>query len=54
MQNKHLTLENNNFLKGFKTGIKGEDQIDDLTFDQWKSELQKDLPSFWESLENNL
>ena len=30
--------------------IKSEDDIDDNTFNMWKSELQKDLTSFWESV----
>ncbi len=30
--------------------IKREEDIDDFTFHIWKSELQKELPSFWESL----
>jgi hypothetical protein len=35
--------------KYFKN-IKREEDIDDFTFHVWKSELQKELPSFWESL----
>ena len=30
--------------------IKSEDDIDDNTFNMWKSELQKDLTSFWDSI----
>ena len=30
--------------------IKREEDIDDFTFYIWKSELQKELSSFWESL----
>ena len=30
--------------------IKSEDDIDDKTFKVWKSELQKELTSFWESI----
>ena len=30
--------------------IKREGDIDDFTFHIWKSELQKELSSFWESL----
>jgi len=25
-------------------------KIDDIVFNVWKSELQKELPSFWESM----
>ena len=27
-----------------------KDQLDDSTFGMWKSELQKELPNFWEEL----
>ena len=30
--------------------IKSEDDINGNTFKMWKSELQKDLTSFWESI----
>jgi len=30
--------------------IKSEDDIDDNTFKMWKSELQRELSSFWESI----
>ena len=30
--------------------IKNESDIDENTFNMWKSELQKELPSFWESM----
>lgn len=31
---------------------KNEVEIDDHTFDMWKTELQKELPEFWESMTN--
>jgi len=30
--------------------INRKNDIDDSTFFMWKSELQKELPSFWESI----
>ena len=38
-----------NHTKFFRNGKK-EGEIDDSTFTVWKSELQKELPSFWESM----
>jgi len=32
---------------------RNEDKLDDHTFKMWKSELEKELPSFWESVSNN-
>jgi len=46
MEEKGLTQETRNFFKN----LKREEEIDDLTFDRWKTELQKDLPAFWESM----
>lgn len=46
MEEKGLTPETRNFFRNFKK----EGGIDDSTFDQWKTELQKDLPQFWESM----
>jgi hypothetical protein len=46
MEEKGLTPETRSFFKNFKK----EGEIDDLTFDRWKTELQKDLPIFWESM----
>ena len=34
----------------FLTNIIREEDIDELTFHIWKSELQKELPTFWESI----
>ncbi len=34
----------------FFHNIKKDGFIDDQTFYNWKSELQKELPSFWESM----
>ncbi len=36
--------------RSFLRSIKRKGEIDDHTFDMWKSELQKDLPDFWESM----
>ena len=45
---------NNRMQNGIRTnlfmGIKSEDDIDDNTFIMWKSELHKELTSFWESI----
>lgn len=41
-----VTLEARGFLKR----IKINEDIDESTFDMWKSELQKDLPIFWETI----
>jgi len=46
MEEKGLTPETRNFFRNFKR----EEEIDDLTFDQWKNELEKDLPEFWRSM----
>jgi len=37
----------------FLNNLLHDDEIDDLTFDEWKFELQKELPSFWESVNHN-
>jgi len=48
---------NNGKLKKTRTsffkGIKKEGYLDGRTFDIWKSELQKDLYNFWESLNDS-
>ena len=46
MEEKGLTPETRSFFRNFKK----EEEIDDVTFDQWKNELQKDLPEFWHSM----
>ena len=46
MKNNGLTSETRSFFRNFKR----EEDIDELTFHQWKTELQKDLPEFWESM----
>lgn len=34
-----------------KSGFFGNDiELDDSTFDQWKEELEKELPTFWDSM----
>ena len=50
MEEKGLTPETRNFFKNFKK----DGEIDDLTFDQWKTELEKDLQPFWESMTTKL
>ncbi len=30
--------------------VKREEELDESTFNMWKSELEKDLPGFWESM----
>ena len=38
-------------VKQFKlNNVKKGRDIDDVTFSDWKSELEKELPSFWESM----
>lgn len=45
-KNNKLTNESrNNFFKLFK--IK---DFDETTFDDWKSELEKELPIFWDEM----
>jgi len=34
----------------FLGSYKKEEKLDDKTFSIWKSELLKELPSFWESM----
>ena len=34
------------------TNILKEDDFDNSTFQLWKSELQKELPNFWESFDD--
>jgi len=45
--NEGMLMENHT--KFFRNG-KREGEIDDPTFTIWKTELQKELPSFWESM----
>jgi hypothetical protein len=37
----------------FFKGVKKEGDLDESTFDIWKSELQKDLVTFWESIDDS-
>jgi len=30
--------------------IRREEELDDSTFNNWKTELEKELPSFWEEM----
>lgn len=41
-----VTPEARNFFKN----IKRKEDLDESTFNIWKTELQKDLPNFWESM----
>lgn len=50
MKEKGLTPETRSFFRNFKK----EDDIDDLTFHQWKLELQKEIPNFWESVNKKI
>jgi hypothetical protein len=43
MKEKGLTPETRSFFRN----LKRREAIDDDTFDQWKTELKKDLPEFW-------
>jgi hypothetical protein len=52
----HLNESNGKIKKtrsGFFKGIKKEGTLDGPTFDVWKSELQKDLTNFWESINDS-
>jgi hypothetical protein len=46
--------KNNDLLQDSRTSffgmIKREEELDDSTFNNWKSELEKELPSFWEGV----
>ena len=46
MKNNVITPEGRNFFRN----LKREEDIDELTFHQWKEELQKDLPEFWTTM----
>ena len=49
----HLNENNGKLNKtriGFFKGIKKRGELDSHTFNIWKSELQKDLYNFWESM----
>jgi len=39
-----------NTRNGFFKNIRKEEDLDDFTFNMWKTELQKELPSFWEAM----
>jgi hypothetical protein len=43
-----LSEENNH--RFFRNFI-GEENLDEVTFNMWKDELQKELPSFWEDMD---
>ena len=50
-RNREIQLQNR--IKFFEK-IKREevDEIDDITFNTWKSELKRELPIFWDSILN--
>ena len=50
MEENGLTPETRRFFRNFKK----EEDIDEPTFDQWKNELQKDLPEFWQTLNQKI
>ena len=45
---------NNDMLQDTRTSffgiIRREEELDDSTFNNWKTELEKELPSFWEEM----
>ncbi len=47
-------MKNDNVLEntrsGFFKNIRKEEGLDDFTVNKWKTELQKELPSFWEAM----
>ena len=47
---KSIRKKNKNLLFN---GFKKDDGLDESMFDSWKTELQKDLPDFWESMTNH-
>lgn len=49
MQLKENNGKINNTRKNFFKGIKKERVLDGRTFDIWKTELQNNLNTFWES-----
>jgi len=44
--------KDNKELHSFFGRIKKEEDIDEFTFINWKSSLQKELPSFWQDMNN--
>ena len=49
----HMEKDNDKgqeFRTNFFRNAKREGELDDSTFNMWKSELEKDLPGFWESM----
>jgi len=50
MEENGLTPETRRFFRNFKK----EDEIDEVTFDQWKTELQENLPEFWQTLNQKI
>ncbi len=47
------TLRNDNEIRRYNhklfKSVRASEGIDDTTFNVWKTELQRELPSFWES-----
>ena len=46
MEDEGLTPETRSFFRN----LKREEEIDDSTFNEWKIELEKDLPEFWRTM----
>lgn len=46
MEDEGLTPEARRFFRN----LKREEEIDDSTFNEWKIELEKDLPEFWKTM----
>lgn len=49
----HMKI-NNDMLQDTRTSffgrIRREEELDESTFNNWKTELEKELPSFWEEM----
>ena len=48
MRERSLMLQESRTI--FFNNSKKEVEVDESTFNMWKSELKKELPSFWESM----
>ena len=47
---KEINKKTKDVRKNFFKGLRKEEYLDESTFYVWKTELQKDLPTFWESM----
>jgi len=55
LSKKGMRMEKDNIMlqdsrTSFFGRIKREEELDETTFDDWKSELERGLPSFWEEM----